>query len=192
MPKPTPGYIYLYTDDDLLHFCWRPRSTPVTEPELDLIMFPTDGSFKPYQKHGSQYAASPRESEAKAVTSGRMYVLRFLSSSVRHIFWLQSKSQSPSGDPSWHSPRDLKLGEIVNEFLAGSDVNVQQELANVPDDLGDPDGDNDTAMDDADAGPSDSDHHRAGSGGAGAGATGGDFREEGEGAREGGADGGRA
>lgn len=169
-PQSTPGYVYLYSEEDLLHFCWRPRSATLQDPELDLIMFPSDGTFTPYEK---------------TRVSGRVFVLKFSSSSQRHLFWLQSKSQSPSGDPSFFSARDLKIGEIVNNLLQGEEVDVQQAVAEMR--AGHPPDDDDETMEDVEG----TDHDR-GAGGAGAGATGGDIREEGEGAREGGADGGRA
>lgn len=53
-------------------------------------------------------------------------------------------------------------------------------------------GADDEVMEDVQENGPEPDHNRAGSGGAGADATGGDVREEGEGAREGGGDGGRA
>lgn len=166
-PQPTPGYVYLYSEEDLLHFCWRPRSASLDSPEVDLIMFPGDGSFTPYQK--------------KQV-NGRIFVLKFSSSSQRHLFWLQSKSQSPNGDASYFSPRDVKIGEVVNSLLQGEDVDVHQAVAEMR--TGHPPNDDDDAtMEDVEG---------HGEGGAGPGATGGDIREEGESAREGGADGGRA
>ncbi|KAK5074396.1 hypothetical protein LTR64_006460 [Lithohypha guttulata] len=163
-PESTPGYVYLYSDEDLLHFCWRPRDATLEAPELDLIMFPTDGSFVPYQN--------------KPV-NGRVFVLKFSSSSTRHLFWLQSKSQSPSGNAAYFSPRDLKIGEVVNSLLQGEEVDVQQAVSEMR--TGHSNEDEDADMEDVE-----------GQGGAGPGATGGDIREEGEGSREGGADGGRA
>ena len=186
-PLPTPGYIYIYGDEDLLHFCWRPRSAPLDSPELDLIMFPTDGSFTPYEPTSSQKPSNP-----KRPTNGRIYALKFSSSSQRHLFWLQSRSQQESGDPAWFSARDLKLGQIVNTLLQGENIDVQQAIASLPADQSGPDGDDDETMEDVEGQNQDTDHQRSGSGGAGPGATGGDVREEGHEAREGGADGGRA
>lgn len=90
-------------------------------------MVPTDGHFLPYER------VAPG-SDQKAPTNGRIFVLSFQSSTQKHIFWLQSKSQHPSGDPAWFSPRDLKLGEIVDRLLQGDEVNVREEVANVSND----------------------------------------------------------
>ncbi|KAL2757537.1 hypothetical protein ACRALDRAFT_2118407, partial [Sodiomyces alcalophilus JCM 7366] len=170
-PLPTPGYIYLYSDDDLIHFCWRKRSAPMTEPDLDLVMVPTDGQFVPYTW----------ADQSSAKTNGRIFVLKFASSSSRHFFWLQSKPQSSNGDPTWFSPRDKKIGDIVNRLLQGEEVNITQELSQVRNVDDRRDNDDDETMEDVE-----------GHGGAGPGATGGDIREEGEEAREGGGDGARA
>lgn len=154
-------------------------------------MFPTDATFEPY-----------RPANAKSAIAGRVYVLKFSSSSVRHLFWLQSSGNS--SEPSEFSARDLKIGEIVNSILQGEEVDVTNELQNLPSgesggDSGDDDDDDDaddddedTAMEDAEVSGSRASVHQAASGGAGAGATGGDIREEGEESRDGGADGGRA
>ncbi|KAI1082864.1 proteasome complex subunit Rpn13 ubiquitin receptor-domain-containing protein [Whalleya microplaca] len=183
-PSPRPGYIYLYSEDDLIHFCWRERNVPLDEPELDLVMVPTDGHFIPYDsKH------QPFES---ANTNGRIFVLKFLSSSQRHLFWLQSKPQGRNGDPTWLSPRDRKIGDIVDRLLQGDEVDVVRELASITNnDNDDRHGGDDEPMEDVEGHGGDP-TSQGGSGGAGAGATGGDVREEGEGAREGGADGARA
>ena len=90
-------------------------------------MFPSDGRFLPFER--------PKPgSDQKPPTNGRIYVLSFQSSTQKHLFWMQSKSQHPSGDPAWFSTRDLKYGEIVDRLLQGDDVNVQEEVANIPND----------------------------------------------------------
>ena len=108
-------------------------------------MIPTDGHFLPYER-------TAPGSDQKAPTNGRIFVLSFQSSSQKHIFWLQSKSQHASGDPSWFSPRDLKLGEIVDRLLQGDEVNVQEEVANIPHDQAGQ-GDGADSMDIDEAGP---------------------------------------
>ncbi|EEU48521.1 uncharacterized protein NECHADRAFT_98777 [Fusarium vanettenii 77-13-4] len=182
-PQSEPGYIYLYSEDDLVHFCWRKRSEPLDQPELDLIMVPTDGSFVPYE-----YTTTPQPTSK---TDGRIFALKFSSSSQRYLFWLQSKPQSRNGDPSYFSPRDRKIGDIVHRLLQGDEVDVTRELAAVRNTDDRPD-DGDETMEDVEGHRDPHDHRGSGSGGAGPDATGGDVREEGEGSREGGADGARA
>ncbi|KAF8867058.1 hypothetical protein BDZ45DRAFT_667048 [Acephala macrosclerotiorum] len=184
-PQATPGYIYLYSEDELVHFCWRERSKPMNdEDNLDLVMFPTDGHFEPYEYKTSD--------EPTSKTNGRIFALKFSSSSQRHLFWLQSGSQAKNGDASWFSPRDLKIGQIVDTLLQGDEVDVAQEIAQVRGGGNGGNDDEDETMEDVEGHGNPSEHHRGGSGGAGPDATGGDIREEGSGAREGGADGGRA
>ncbi|KAK4230600.1 proteasome complex subunit Rpn13 ubiquitin receptor-domain-containing protein [Podospora fimiseda] len=181
---PRPGYIYLYPDEsELIQFCWRPRDKPANEPEIELTMVPTDGHFVPYETN-----------EADGKTNGRIFVLKFASSSTRHLFWLQSKPQGSSGNPAWLSPRDLKIGEIVDSILQGVEVSVHQELSAVRNNNDDSrrDADDDETMEDVEGHGDPHAHHRGGNGGAGPDATGGDFREEGSDSREGGADGARA
>ncbi|KAL4985816.1 proteasome complex subunit Rpn13 ubiquitin receptor-domain-containing protein [Aspergillus falconensis] len=177
-PQQTPGYLYLYSEDELIHFCWRPRSAPHTEPELDLVMVPSDATFTPYRAYSKP-------------TNGRIYVLKFSSSSQRYLFWLQSKSQHENADPAFWSTRDLKLGWIVNKLLQGEEFDVEREIATIP--KGPSNGDDDETMEDVEGVDHDPNHHHGGrGGGAGPDATGGDVREEGQESREGGADGGRA
>ncbi|QIX01406.1 hypothetical protein AMS68_006923 [Peltaster fructicola] len=176
-PDPQPGYIYIFIEDDLPHFCWRPRSTPASDPLLDLLALPGDVDFEPHLKEeGAEDLHSP--------TNGRVYVLRFASSGERHFFYLQSKSQHTSGDPSWFSERDQKLGQIVNAILQGEEVDVENEITELKEQSGRGGGAGGDEMD--------IDEPESGTGGAGSGATGGDARQEGEASREGGADGGRA
>ncbi|KAK3329412.1 proteasome complex subunit Rpn13 ubiquitin receptor-domain-containing protein [Apodospora peruviana] len=186
-PQDTPGYIYLYSEDELVHFCWRSRDAPLDEPQQDLIMVPGDGNFVPYD------TKTPSESSSK--TNGRIVALKFTSSSQRYLYWLQSKPQGRSGDPAWFSPRDRKICDIVDRLLQGENPDVNRELASVRnnnDDSSRRDGDDDETMEDVEGHGDPNDHHGDSTGGAGADATGGDVRREGEDAREGGADGARA
>ncbi|KAF2631176.1 hypothetical protein BU25DRAFT_407711 [Macroventuria anomochaeta] len=185
-PVRTQGYVYLYQgEDEFVHFCWRPRDKSLDESELDLIMIPGDGSFSPYT---GKDAAEDSES-VKSPTDGRVFVLKFNSSSQRYLFWLQSMSQHPRGDASWFSERDLKIGQIVDLLLNGEEIDVQAELASIPN--APTGGDDDETMEDLEDESTSRNRHSS-TGGAGSGATGGDIRDEGEESREGGADGGRA
>lgn len=155
------------------------------QPELDLTMIPTDGRFVPLDTQ------SPEHPTTK--TNGRIFVLKFQSSSQRHIFWLQSKPQGRQGDPAWLSPRDKAIGNVVDQLLQGEEVDVNRELSRVQNNTDDsrPD-DGDETMEDVEGHGDPNTQHRGSTGGAGADASGGDIRREGEDSREGGADGGRA
>ena len=144
-------------------------------------MFPQDGQFYPLVKEqGAENLNSP--------TNGRIFVLRFASSSQKYFFWMQSKTQSPEGNLSWFSQRDQRVGQIVDALLQGEDVDIAGEVEDMKrgDETG-PNGDADAMEIDDGA-----NLERQETGGAGQDATGGDPRDEGESSREGGADGGRA
>ncbi|XP_043256217.1 proteasomal ubiquitin receptor ADRM1 isoform X1 [Colletes gigas] len=71
-PDTRKGQLYVYqSDDSLMHFCWKDRTTGFVED--DLIIFPDDCEFK----HVPQ------------CKSGRVYLLRFKSSSKKFFVWLQ-------------------------------------------------------------------------------------------------------
>jgi hypothetical protein len=61
----------LVHEDDLLHFQWKERSAQ--DAEDDLIIFPEDAKFVNVEEAGD----------------GRVYMLRFESSKVKHFFWMQ-------------------------------------------------------------------------------------------------------
>lgn len=170
---------HTYPFQELTHFCWRPRNQTADWPELDLIMLPGDARFVPFVAKGAAVTGNNVTSPA----NGRIFVLKFSSSSQRHLFWLQSISQHPETKNNWFSQRDLRVGQLVDQILQGEEVDLDSELANIRSA-----NDDDHDMDDAP-----SRRLRANStGGAGADATGGDIRDEGEEAREGGEDGARA
>ncbi|KAK5110375.1 hypothetical protein LTR62_006083 [Meristemomyces frigidus] len=182
-PEPTPGYLYIYSEDDFLHLCWRPRSAPSTNPDLDLLMIPGDGTFHPVVKNaGADDVESP--------TNGRIFVLTFSSSSQKYYFWMQSAPQHKEGNASWFSSRDQRIGQVIDSLLQGEDIDVEEEereIRRAGGGDGGADGDADAMEVDEENGLS-----RQGSGGAGQDATGGDPREEGSASRDAGADGGRA
>ncbi|ATY61973.1 adhesion regulating [Cordyceps militaris] len=180
-PLPEPGYISLHYEDELIKFCWRLRDTHVDEAELELVMVPTDGTFVPYEYDATAQPTSK--------TNGRIFVLKFASSSQRYLFWLQSKAQGSGTDAGYLSTRDREVGDLVNRILQGEDLNTWREVEYLRN-MNSPDDDDET-MEDV-QGQGSASRQRHGSGGAGAGATGGDVREEGEEAREGGSDGARA
>ncbi|KAM4842681.1 proteasomal ubiquitin receptor ADRM1 [Thomomys bottae] len=89
-PDKRKGLVYIQqTDDSLLHFCWKDRTSGTVED--DLIIFPDDCEFK-------RVAQCP---------SGRVYVLKFKAGSKRLFFWMQE----PKTD------QDEEHCRKVNEYL---------------------------------------------------------------------------
>ncbi|CAL1534359.1 unnamed protein product [Lymnaea stagnalis] len=89
-PDKRKGLVYVYqSDDSLMHFCWKDRNSGAVED--DLIIFPDDIEFK----------------NVSQCTTGRVYVLKFKSSSRKFFFWLQE----PKTD------KDEENCKKVNDFL---------------------------------------------------------------------------
>uniref|UniRef100_A0A8C4QAQ5 ADRM1 26S proteasome ubiquitin receptor n=1 Tax=Eptatretus burgeri TaxID=7764 RepID=A0A8C4QAQ5_EPTBU len=89
-PDQRRGLVYVQqSDDSLIHFCWKDRSSGLVEE--DLIIFPDDCEFK----HVPQ------------CTTGRVYVLKFKSGSRRLFFWMQEPK----------SEKDEEFSKKVNEYI---------------------------------------------------------------------------
>ncbi|KAH0548951.1 proteasomal ubiquitin receptor ADRM1 homolog isoform X2 [Cotesia glomerata] len=71
-PDTRKGLLYVYqSDDSLMHFCWKDRTSGVIED--DLIIFPEDCEFK----------------HVPDCKTGRVYILKFKLSNKKFFFWLQ-------------------------------------------------------------------------------------------------------
>lgn len=80
-PDTRKGLVYLtQSEDGLIHFCWKDRTTG--EVEDDLITFPDDFEFK-------------RVDQCK---TGRVYVLKFKTSTRRMFFWMQEPKTDKDED----------------------------------------------------------------------------------------------
>lgn len=110
-PDVRKGLVYLnQSEDGLMHFCWKDRVTGKVED--DLIVFPDDFEFK-------------RVEQCK---TGRVYVLKFKTSSRRMFFWMQE----PKTD------KDEEYCRRVNELMnnppsanrSGSDSGDLQYMLN--------------------------------------------------------------
>jgi len=90
-PDTPKGMVYLYqSDDQLIHFCWKDRTTGNVED--DLIIFPDDCEFK-------------RVEQCK---TGRVYLLRFKSSNRKLFFWMQEPKTDK--DDEWCR----RINEVMN------------------------------------------------------------------------------
>lgn len=123
-PDKRKGTVYVHqSEDSLMHFCWKDRTTGAVED--DLIIFPDDAEFK----------------KVTQCTTGRVYVLKFKSSSRRCFYWMQEPKEE----------KDDELVRKVNEYLnnppvpgsgrggtsggaGGSGSHLHSELGNIGDD----------------------------------------------------------
>ncbi|KAG9333244.1 hypothetical protein JZ751_012964 [Albula glossodonta] len=89
-PDKRKGQVYIQqTDDSLIHFCWKDRTSGNVDD--DLIIFPDDCEFK----------------RVNQCTTGRVFVLKFKAGSKRLFFWMQE----PKAD------KDEEYCRKVNEYL---------------------------------------------------------------------------
>jgi len=109
-PDTRKGLIYLNQspEDSLMHFYWKDRST--NKVEDDLIIFPFEAEFSKVKQ-----------------SNGRVYILKFQSSSQKLFFWMQ--------EPKADKDEELckKVNDIINNVHSDdkSDVmDYNQELLN--------------------------------------------------------------
>ncbi|XP_076839825.1 proteasomal ubiquitin receptor ADRM1 isoform X2 [Brachyhypopomus gauderio] len=89
-PDKRKGTVYIQqTDDSLIHFCWKDRTTGNVDD--DLIIFPDDCEFK----------------RVNQCTTGRVFVLKFKAGSKRLFFWMQEPK----------TEKDEEYCRKVNEYL---------------------------------------------------------------------------
>jgi len=116
IPSPEAGLLYIYAnpEEELLHhFCWKPRG--VVEPEDDLLIFPGDARL-------IRYDTGP---------TGRIFMLKFLSSSQRNFYWLQSLSEDPDQPGLW-SERDKGWIKKIDDILQGEEAADDEEMGDAP------------------------------------------------------------
>ncbi|XP_070555053.1 proteasomal ubiquitin receptor ADRM1-like [Ptychodera flava] len=89
-PDKRKGLVYVHqSEDSLVHFCWKDRTSGSVED--DLIIFPDDCEFK----------------RVPQCTTGRVYILKFKSSSRKFFFWMQEPK----------TEKDEEYCKKVNEYL---------------------------------------------------------------------------
>lgn len=71
-PDKRKGIVFVYkSEDSLIHFCWKDRTTGIVEE--DLIVFPDDCEYV----------------RVEQCTTGRVYVLKFKATTRKLFFWMQ-------------------------------------------------------------------------------------------------------
>lgn len=90
-PDTRKGLLYVHqTEDGLIHFCWKNRQN--NKVEDDLIIFPDDCEFK----------------KVEQCKTGRVYLLKFKSSSRRLFFWMQEPKADK--DDEWCR----RINDVIN------------------------------------------------------------------------------
>uniref|UniRef100_A0A6M2DHJ8 Proteasomal ubiquitin receptor ADRM1 homolog n=1 Tax=Xenopsylla cheopis TaxID=163159 RepID=A0A6M2DHJ8_XENCH len=128
-PDKRKGFLYLYqSDDSLIHFCWKDRTTGVVED--DLIIFPDDCEFV----------------KVSQCTTGRVYVLKFKTSSRKLFFWMQEPKtdkddewcrrineilNNPPSMAGFREPRPATEGELQNLLNSMSQQQLMQLFGGV-------------------------------------------------------------
>ncbi|KAF1804557.1 proteasome complex subunit Rpn13 ubiquitin receptor-domain-containing protein [Mucor lusitanicus] len=97
-PDTRKGVVYMdQSDDQLMHFYWKERKA--ADPEDDFIIFPDEAELL----------------RVNECTTGRVYILKFKSSSQKVFYWMQSKNDE----------KDEELVNRVNQL-----INDPQSAAN--------------------------------------------------------------
>ncbi|KAK7091640.1 proteasomal ubiquitin receptor ADRM1-B-like isoform X2 [Littorina saxatilis] len=119
-PDKRKGQVYVHqSDDSLMHFCWKDRTSGNVEE--DLIIFPDDAEFK----HVPQ------------CTTGRVYVLKFKSSQRKLFFWVQEPKPDKDTDNCKKvndslnnppTPGSSRGGGIPSELSGLGDSDLQSML----------------------------------------------------------------
>ena len=68
--------------------------------------------------------------------TGRIFMLKFSSSSKRQFYWLQSESEGPNKEPGYWSERDKSWIKFIDDILKG-DEGDDEEMGDAPVDSGD-------------------------------------------------------
>uniref|UniRef100_H2ZD00 Uncharacterized protein n=1 Tax=Ciona savignyi TaxID=51511 RepID=H2ZD00_CIOSA len=117
-PDKRKGQVYVYqADDNLMHFCWKDRTSGRVED--DLIIFPDDCELK----------------KVAQCKTGRVFLLTFKSSSRKLFFWMQEPKADKDDEyckkvnDSLNNPPQPGQGSGGGSAdLGGMDNNIQQLL----------------------------------------------------------------
>jgi len=117
-PDKRKGLVYVYqSDDSLMHFCWKDRTSGIVED--DLMIFPDDVEIK----------------KVSQCTTGRVFLMKFKSSNKKFFFWMQ-ETDSEKDEKLWKKVNDSlnnppALGSSSSSTSAGERGATSGALANV-------------------------------------------------------------
>ncbi|KAI8368302.1 proteasome complex subunit Rpn13 ubiquitin receptor-domain-containing protein [Radiomyces spectabilis] len=102
-PDLRKGLVYMdQSNDQLMHFYWKERKA--SQPEEDLIIFPDEAELV----------------RVPECTTGRVYLLKFKSSSQRMFFWMQNAN----------TDKDDQLVERVNKLINNPQAAIEESSRN--------------------------------------------------------------
>lgn len=110
-PDKRKGLVYVHqSDDNLIHFCWKDRTSGKVED--DLIIFPDDCEFK----------------RVSQCTTGRVYILKFKASSRKFFFWMQEPKTDKDEDHCKKVNESLNNPPAPGQSSSGSDLSGIDQL----------------------------------------------------------------
>ncbi|XP_068737869.1 proteasomal ubiquitin receptor ADRM1-A-like [Montipora capricornis] len=117
-PDKRKGMVYIYqSEDSLMHFCWKDRGTGTVED--DLIIFPDDIEYK----------------RVKQCTTGRVFILKFKSSTRKFFFWMQEPKTDK--DEEYTTKVNNLLNNPPTPGSGGGGSGLPSALAGLTEQLGD-------------------------------------------------------
>ncbi|KAJ7319212.1 adhesion regulating molecule 1 [Desmophyllum pertusum] len=117
-PDKRKGLVYIYqSDDSLMHFCWKDRGSGNVED--DLIIFPDDIEYK----------------RVKQCTTGRVFILKFKSSTRKFFFWMQEPKTDK--DDEYITKVNNLLNNPPTPGSGGGGSGLPPALAGLTEQLGD-------------------------------------------------------
>lgn len=117
-PDKRKGMVYIYqSEDSLMHFCWKDRGTGNVED--DLIIFPDDIEYK----------------RVKQCTTGRVFILKFKSSTRKFFFWMQEPKTDK--DEEYSTKVNNLLNNPPTPGSGGGGSGLPPALAGLSEQLGD-------------------------------------------------------
>lgn len=109
-PLETPGEIIIEDSEEgegCYNWIWKPRLSSSHDQPDELLIFSTDVVWR----------------RINSCTSGRVYMLGFLSSGAKHLYWMQDVNDDKAGDNdddevlSKESVKDKSISEKIKKLL---------------------------------------------------------------------------
>lgn len=75
----------------LMHFCWKERTG--SRAEDDLVIFPEEIEFKKVTQNTTGKLKDERERERRRFVLGRVYILKWKSTTKKLFFWMQEPKE---------------------------------------------------------------------------------------------------